>query len=379
VTGRHVLLLLAAAAVALCALFVLRALDAGDPEPEIEPVEVAPPPTPPVARTEREPEPTPDEAEPTPPIRPATETAPDRTAHGGLEEARAALRHLAGLLRNSRAINEELLAALDEVQGYYLHPPPPPGLVTHTPPQGANANRSVVLEANLRLQAQEQGWSAEYLDEILAWRRKAEGLFLKALKLRRLTRDREVNLREDVNVRAAQVIASTRNAKLSRDVIRTAEKTLLKAKHTVSQTLYDETFAALAQLGHPDALEWLRDEFIHSKSSPASQVDQLSAAHKAMRRFDRDQVPGRARYELVQEMVRTYAGVESAASSNDGSDRAQTMQRLWDRIRVDVIRAVQYFSLDPMTDTGESLVTMAEFVEWFRDHKDPRKHPWKND
>ena len=380
--GRHVLLVLAAAAVALCAVFVLRALDGGDPTEGTESVAAAEDPLRAVVRREpaAEPERTVPAGEPASVPQPPAEPVPEAGARTGLEEAEAALARLARLLEDRQASNEDLLGALTLVQAFYLHPPPPPGFTLHAVPEARTAgDRRLVHEANLRLLAEEERWPHDYVDEILKWRRRAEKLFLEALELQAVDREKNLNVREAVNIEAARVLASTANALLSRDIRRVLERTVLKARYEVTQTLYDEGFGALGTLGDPDSLKWLREEFTHARMTPKSKVDQLVAAHKAMLRFDREKVDGAERLEIVQEMIKTYSGVESTAARRGDGEQAQAARALWTRIGEGAIRVAQYYSFDPQSDDEEPLATMKEFQDWFRRHKNPQNPPWRDE
>ncbi len=314
-----------------------------------------------------------------PPI-PEPTRAPETQRPDGLADAHRALDRLEDLLRSSRSMNEDILAALADVVQLYLQPPPPPGTVTHAPPpDGTATERRFVHEANLRLLAEEEGWSEAYLAKVRTFRRSAERLFLEALRLQKIERRSERNLRDDVNIQAAQILGATGNPQVASKIQNVLETTIFKAQHEVSMQLLVECFAALARIGDEDSLEWMVKEFTHGKRSPRSSVDRLVAAQKAMIVFDRERVPGALRYELVREMIKTYAGVESQASQSSTDVPIQAAKVFWNRIGSDAVKVVQYFSFDPQDEDGEVLATMHEYQEWFRDHKNPRKPPWSND
>ena len=116
--------------------------------------------------------------------------------------------------------------------------------------------------------------------------------------------------------------------------------------------------------------------FTHSKSSPRREADKLVAAHKAMVLFHDQE--GKLRFEVVKEMIKTYAGVEAQAEQTTNDPKAQTMKQFWDRIKNDAIKVVQYYALEPKDTDGQLLAKMSDFQNWFRDHDNVRKAPWRD-
>ena len=111
-------------------------------------------------------------------------------------------------------------------------------------------------------------------------------------------------------------------------------------------------------------------EFTHTKSSPREVVDQLVAAHAAMVGFKN--VPGKLRYELVSEMVKSYAGVESLGPRSD-DPRWRSQKRFWDRIKIGVLKALRHYTGHPTDETGTELMTVEQFVAWFRARQASRR------
>ena len=296
-----------------------------------------------------------------------------------LETADAELDILAAKLKSKKSINEELTAALDAVSNAYHNLEAPVAPELKEIPDGTPEEEAAAIKAeNKKLEDAHKTAMGKFERDQDKFKKSAEKLFIKALKLQKIHRQSERNIRDDVNIKAAQVLGKTGNPKVAGQIQKTLETSIFKAKYEVPMGLLEEAFAALGAIGEEDSLEWMVKEFTHAKKSPRALVDQLIAAHKAMILFDREVVDGKLRYSLVQEMVKTYAGIESQASQSSTDKNVQAAKVFWDRIKNDAIKAVQYFSFDPKNEDEEVLATMAEFQAWFRDHKNPKRPPWKN-
>ncbi len=295
-----------------------------------------------------------------------------------LETARLELDNLAAKVKSTRSINDEIMDALDAVSTAYHNLEAPEKPTLKEVPEGASEEEAAAIEAeNKKFEDACKTALAAFERSQAKFRKDAEKLFLKALKLQKIHRKLERNIRDDVNIKAAQVLGQTGNPKVTGKIQQTLEKSIFKAKYDVPMQLLEESLAALGAIGDMDSLEWMVKEFTHGNKSPRSKVDQLIAAHKAMILFDREQVPGSLRYKLVQEMVKTYSGIESQAAQSSTDKNVQAAKVFWDRIKNDAIKAVQYFSFDPKNEDEEVLASMREFQSWFRDHKNPKRAPWK--
>ena len=301
-----------------------------------------------------------------------------REPHGvshGLAHDRRALDQLSALLLDPASTNDWINTWMASVKLCYSFPSPPPGTPLYAPSPGTpEDDRRPVTERDLDAHAEEQGWPDEYVQEVRAFRRDAERLYVQALTLQKIDPDTNSNTRDAVNIRAAQLLGETGNPDLSDDIIEALEQVILKAEYEVSERLYDEAFAALGRLGNQDALEWMAYRAHESRRSPPALLDQLNASHKAMLLFDRELVPGGLRYFLVSIMWMNYAPDERGACGGD--ERAG---EIWSEIGPEAIRVVQYFSFDPVDEDGQPLVTMHELAMWFLDHEDPAKPPWTNE
>lgn len=262
-----------------------------------------------------------------------------------LEEADLRLEHLDKLLSSSRTVNEELLAALDQVEASYLG-------MSHDVP--------------LANEAAAQKWCG-----------KAEKLYLKAFTLVKLDRrEKTRNVREIVNRHAAQIVGRTGHSALWKKLKRGLETRYFRARHEVSERVLAEAFDAIAALGDPEALAWMAEEFIHTNSSPEKVVDRLVAAQQAFVKFPLERVSGPMRHAIFKRLIQLYPATEAVARQNSNQSAVQSTKRFWDRIRTGVILAAQHFASTPRNEDGEALATMKELAEWFRDHKSVRKAPW---
>lgn len=295
-----------------------------------------------------------------------------------LDTAQSELDILQAKLKSSKSINEEITAALDAVSNAYHNLEQPVKPEPKAVPDGASDEEKAAIEAeNKKADDAHKVAMVKFERDQKKFRKDAEKLFLKAFKLQKIHKQSETNRRDDVNVKAAQVLGETGSAKVASRVQKALETSVFKAKYEVSMQFLEEALAALGKIQDEDSLAWMVKEFTHGNKSPRYKVDQLIAAHKAMILFDREQIPGALRYKLVQEMVKTYSGIEAQAQQSSNDKNIQAAKVFWDRIKNDAIKAVQYFSFDPKNEDEEVLATMMEFQDWFRDHKNPKRAPWK--
>jgi hypothetical protein len=293
-----------------------------------------------------------------------------------LSEALNDLAKLDDALKSKKSINDEIIQYLDLV-GLHFRAIKGPA----APPEGAEADVVDAYEKALK----------DHQKNVADYRKKAEKLIFKAFGLTRL--QRTTNLRDEVNLKAAQVIgalgaafpgtpAQAKEDDVAKDNLGEREdlaKKLRKEIEGLHKIKYDRNtdvlqaaFAALGDLNTLDSVEWMIENYSHAKNN---EVDWLVAAHKALVKFT--DVPGKLRFDLVEQFIRTYSGVESAANTSSTDPKDQAKKRFWDDIRTFTVPVVQMYSGNPVdAETNEALSTMAQFDEWFRDHKNPRKAPW---
>lgn len=295
-----------------------------------------------------------------------------------LETALVELGVLQSKMKSSRSINEEIIEALEAVSNAYHHleSPTKPEL-KEIPEDASEEEREALEDENEKLEKAYQKELAKFDRGSAKFRKDAEKLFIKALRLQKHHRNSNTNTRDDVNIKAAQVLGETGNPDLAIGIQNVLEKTIFKAKYDVSTLFLDEVFAAIGKLGNLKSLEWMAKEFTHSNKSPRSVVDQLMSAHRAMVLFDREEVPGRLCHEIVGNCVKTYAGVEAQAQQSSTDKNVQAAKVFWDRIKNGAIKLTQYYSFEPRNEDDVVLATMGEFQVWFRKHKNPKRPPWK--
>lgn len=303
------------------------------------------------------------------------EAAPEAPA-AEMPEALADLEKLEDALKNRKSINDEIIQYLDLVGGHFRAIKAP-----EKPADDAPQEEKDKYEQDLK----------KFEKDFADYRKKAEKAIFKALGLTKLSR--ETNERNEVNMKAAQVIGAMgaafpgspakvkddavvkENVDAREDLAKKLMKEiegLHKAKYDLSSDVLQAAFGALGDLNTFNSVAWMLENYSHAKNN---EVMWLVAAHKALIKFS--DVPGSLRYDLVEQFVRTYVGVESAANNSSTDPKDQAKKRFWDDIRTFTVPVVAYYAGNPVNpDTNEALSTMAQFDEWFRDHKNKRKAPW---
>ncbi len=294
-----------------------------------------------------------------------------------LDRAAREVEILEDVLRSSSAVNDEILGALDAVQAALENLTPPPSRVIESIPAEASEDaRAAIERENDRHEREWKKHLRAYKRAVDRLRDDAEDVLLRAL--REVKADDGQNTREPVNIAAARILSTWPDRGIARRLQRVIERHLLDAKHEVSPVLLEEALSTLARIGHVDSLEWLIDEFSHTRSTPQEYVDQLVAAHQAMLRFPYERTPGALRHEIVEQMIRSYGPVESQAGQNS-TDPALVRARLfWARISHGVLEVLQRYAGQPKDARGAQFGTVASFQEWFRDHKSPRDDVWRD-
>ena len=209
------------------------------------------------------------------------------------------------------------------------------------------------------------------------YRSDAEKLILKIMTLVKVKS--ETNIRDDVNIRAANILGDLGpllddkgRKSLSKKIMGAIDKRLTKVKtHDVNTELLAAAFGALGKLNDPSGLQWMLKNHCHANEVKKQYI---IAAHKAMVLFK--DVAGKMRYEVVSQFVKVYGSVEAQAerSSTDAKDLAK--KRFWDDIKTYTIPVLQYYAGKPTDAEGSALASMADFQAFMRQHKNLRKAPW---
>jgi hypothetical protein len=294
-----------------------------------------------------------------------------------LEDALRDLDILEKQIKSSRTINEELIASLNAVANAYHNLAEPAAPELQPIPDDADDDQKKAIEDNnKKLQAQFEKEKAQFAREKPKFLKDAIKQFLKALELEKWDPHSKTNVRDDVVIRAAQILGDTGDKDVADKIQAVLERKIFKRREAdAPQIVLDEVFAALGKLNNPDTLKWMGDQFTHTKSSPQKEVDQLVAAQKAMVLFT--DIPGKVRFDICKTMITNYSSVENQAEHGNPTDKnVQSAQAFWGAIKTGAIKAVQYLALEPTDEQGRALATMAEFMDWFRDNDNYRKPPW---
>jgi len=287
------------------------------------------------------------------------EAAPD------LEESAKDLEYLGDLLDDRKAAANEVVAYMDVAfKAAVASEAPPAAAESATGEEKAQA-------ASERRAFEER--LADLRDDVV-------DLFIEALSEHRIDRDEE-NRFEPVNVHAAELLGKSvawmkLDAKDTRRLgkrIRRAITRRTKERFESGEAYYSAAFESLARLGDMDSLEWMADEYIHTRKTQG-EIVRLRAAHRAMAMFQ--DVPGEIRFAIVEELIRRYSGVEALAEKSTTDTSAIAARRLWNQICTVTIPLVQRLAGEPRDATGVALATMKEFQAWFRDHRNVRAAPW---
>jgi hypothetical protein len=217
---------------------------------------------------------------------------------------------------------------------------------------------------------------------------------VKALRLGRplqSSKDKTENVRNDVNLMAAQVLgellgdprlgtlgngavirtpAEVRDARALRSgqVIDALGKELAEKKRwDVPQLVLEAAYAALGRMNDPSALVWVAADAV-GPADGAYEAERRVAAHKALMTFS--DVPGRTRFGVVQKLLGLYvAKAAAAAQAGNGSPVFASSAAL-------VIHFATPPGGAPPAVAGRPATTLRDLDVWFREHSDPTKPPW---
>ncbi len=292
--------------------------------------------------------PTPAPGDPAPapaaPVDPAAPKVEPVLVGEGMKE----LERLKALLKKSKSENADILASQDAVAKGILNLAP-----------------DVEPADDIAKAAFEKAKDA-YMDE-------AEKLMIEALELTKIRANTKSNERDDVNIKAATILATCRPA-VTKKIIDALETRVFKAakEYTPPTSLYEEAFKAIGVLGYRTAGNDYLASWIKYDNSP-NITDRIKAAFEAMVFFKN--FKGTERQEMVEKICRSFIGVEHAAEVNKTKeDRAQ--KQVWDKIKPAVIKALQYLSKEPKDKNNNLLGSVKAFDEWFRQHDKPKDPAW---
>ena len=281
---------------------------------------------------------------------PAAPATPAPAATVAMKDAMSELDRLKAFLKKGKSETADILASLDAVANAILHVVPD---VAPAPDDAAGL--------------------AAFEKEKDRFMKIAEGLLLDAFEISRVKPGSKTatNERDDVNVKAAQILGTCR-PDVTMAIINSLETKIFKAKdYTPPTALYDEAFKSIGLLGHKEGGKYLLS-WIKYDNSP-NQPDRIKAAFEAMVFFKN--FKGLDRLDAVKTICRTFAGVEHAAEVNKTKeDRAQ--KQVWDKIKPAVIKATQVFAKEPKDKNGNQMGSIKALDEWFRDNDRPKNPVW---
>ncbi|MCC7139725.1 MAG: hypothetical protein IT460_14975 [Planctomycetes bacterium] len=260
-----------------------------------------------------------------------------------LKDGLAEAVRLKGYLKTSKSDNGDILASLDALAKAYHN-----------------------------LAPNDDAGKATFEADREKFQKEAEKLFIDALEVKRVKPNTSANDRDDVNIRAAQVLATCRKEVTSK-IIEVLETKVFKAKdYDPPTTLYDEAFKAIGivndhKVGLPYCLDWVK--YSNNKGDP----ERIKAAYDAMVEF-RD-VKGSVRLEFVDKTLRTFLSVETAADRGRTKEE-QSQKAVWDKIKTAVVKALQAYCKEPKAKDGALMAKLKDFDQWFRDNDSPKNPVW---
>ena len=278
-----------------------------------------------------------------------SEPEPEPETGVRLSDARVALATLRERIRDSRATNDEQLEALDAVAEAYRTLVPDPG--------------------------------TEKLFEALAirWRTEAEDVLLDTLSLVKRRRGKG-NEREPVTRRAAEILAGA-NRRISERLRRIVDERLVKTD--ASAAVLGACFHALATFNDPASATWLAETYLDTDQ----RMERRHRTERALRALAHFQdLPGDVRFDATERILRTFEGVEVAASAAQFGDLKPQANfgtwHYWEHIRYDAVFALHALARDPRsgeiprTERGLPALGMKAVRTWLSDHKRPARAPW---
>jgi hypothetical protein len=252
------------------------------------------------------------------------------------------------MLNNKKAENADILAQLDTVAVAYHN-----------------------------LAPDDEAGKATFEDDKAKYQKEVEKAFIDAYKLKKLNAKAKANERDDVNIKAVQLLATFR-PEVSDKITQILDTVIFKVKddeYRVPPSLVEESFKTIGLLADKKkGVPWLLT-FIRYPSGPG-EPEKVKAAYDAMILMKINDTPGATRKGIVKDTIKFFIGAENAAQQNqDKTNKAQ--KETWDKLKTSVIKALQYFSMEPKDAKGAQFSKVAQFNDWFRDH-DSQKDLWSD-
>lgn len=259
-----------------------------------------------------------------------------------LKDAEIEAGRLKDLLKKSKSDNQDILASLEALAKAYTN-----------------------------LAPNDEAAKATFEADSARFHKEAEKLFLDAFELKYVKPNTSANLRDDVNIKAAQILGWCR-PEITSKIINILETKIFKAKdYDPPTTLYDEAFKAIALLNTKDGfnycLEWVK------YSTNKGDAERTKAMYEAIILFT--DVKGTVRHDLVKKSLTYFIGTESAAERGRTKEE-QTQKVVWDKVKGAIVKAMQVYCKEPKAKDGALMAKLRDFDQWFRDHDSPRDPTW---
>lgn len=259
-----------------------------------------------------------------------------------LKDAELEAARLKELLKKSKSDNQDILASLEALAKAYVN-----------------------------LAPNDDAGKATFEADALRFHKEAEKLFIDAFEQKKVKPNTSANERDDVNIKAAQILGWCR-PEITGKIVMTLETKIFKAKdYDPPTTLYDEAFKALALLntkeGFAYCLEWAKP------STNKGDAERTKAAYDAFILFT--DVKGQVRHDFVKKTLVSFIGTESAAERGRTKEE-QTQKVVWDKVKGAVIKAMQVYCKEPKAKDGVLMAKIRDFDQWFRDNDNLRNPPW---
>lgn len=266
----------------------------------------------------------------------------DPKASVTIKDAEVEAGRLKDLLKKSKSDNQDILASLDALAKAYAN-----------------------------LVPNDDAAKATFEADSARFHKEAEKLFLDAFELKYVKPNTSANLRDDVNIKAAQILGWCR-PEVTNKIIAILETKIFKAKdYDPPTTLYDEAFKAIALLNTKDGfnycLEWVK------YSTNKGDAERTKAMYEAIILFT--DVKGTVRHDFVKKSLISFIGTESAAERGRTKEE-QTQKVVWDKVKGAIVKAMQVYCKEPKAKDGALMAKLRDFDQWFRDHDSPRDPTW---
>ena len=313
-----------------------------------------------------------------------------------LEQAEKDVKMLLTDVKDDKKGNEDLIGSIGAIQAEFFNlvqPPEPPAAPPDPADPAAVAAHAAAVKAY-----------KEHPERVKTFQKEALDALFKALRVVEYNPRNKENTRNQVNLSAARALGEILGspdlakfretkevAKLRSDRARDLQGVITadlgkpkgNKEYDVPVDVLEAAFAAVGRTNDLKSLDWLREEYIHTRNGRFEE-ERLVAAHKAMKLFLN--VPAKTRFDIVDAMITLYGGAEAKGTQQSGSTAAeraaaQAAKAFWDKIKTGVIEVINYYATapgggPPVNAEGQGYTTIKELNRWLNEHKRMGKDPW---